>query len=64
MKKSLLGRPRLDLDLKEIFKSVPRHGQVMAAAEELCCSDSYIHGRLKKANLTLRKVLDGEGPDE
>ncbi len=63
MKKSLQGRPRLNLKMIEILSSIRRHGQVVAAADELDCSDSYIHGRLKRANLTLRKVLDGDVSD-
>ena len=61
MKTTLRGRPRLDLDLRAILEAVRRHGQVVAAARDLGCSDSYIHVRLKKVGLSLREVL--EAPD-
>ncbi len=56
--RSLRGRPRLDLDLDLILKAVREHGQVVAAARELRCSDAYIHVRFKRAGLTLQEVLD------
>lgn len=61
MKTTLRGRPRLDLDLRTILEAVRHHRQVMAAARELGCSDAYIHVRLKRVRLSLRKVL--EAPD-
>ena len=39
------------------MEAVRRHGQVVAVAGELRCSDAYIHIRLKGAGLTLVKVL-------
>ena len=42
----------------EILEVVRRYRNVMAAARELGCSDSYIHVRFKKAGLTLREVLE------
>ncbi len=61
MKKSLRGRPRLNLALPQILKAVRRHGQVVAAARELGCSDAYIHVRFKQVGLTLGQVLDASG---
>ena len=58
MKKTLRGRPRLNLELAHILEAVRRHGQVVAAARELSCSDAYIHVRLKRAGLTLGRVLE------
>jgi hypothetical protein len=58
MKKTLRGRPRLNLELTQILEAVRRHRQVMAAARDLRCSDAYIHVRLKGAGLTLVEVLD------
>lgn len=55
---SLRGRPRLNIELPQILEAVRQHGQVMAAATELRCSDAYIHVRFKRAGLTLREVLD------
>ena len=61
MKTTLRGRPRLDLDLLAILEAVRRHRQVIAAARDLGCSDTYIHVRLKKVGLNLKEVL--EAPD-
>ena len=58
MKRTLRGRPRLDLALRDILEAVRRHGQVVAAAAELGCSDAYIHVRMKAVGLTLRDVLE------
>ena len=55
--KSLRRRPRLNLKLGQIIKVVQRHQQVMAAARELGCSDTYIHVRLKGTGQTLAQVL-------
>ncbi len=60
MKKTLRGRPRLPLTLWQVLEAVKRHGQVVAAARELRCSDAYIHMRLKRVGLTLRAVLEAE----
>ena len=58
MVKTLRGRPRLDLELSQILEAVRRHAQVVAAARELGCSDSYIHVRLRQVGLTLAEVLE------
>jgi hypothetical protein len=58
MNKTLRGRPRRDLELAHILEAVRRHGQAVAAAHELGCSDAYIHVRLKQVSLTLREVLN------
>ena len=62
MRKTFRGRPKLNLELPAILEAVRRHGQVMAAARELGCSDAYIHVRLKRVELTLADVL--EAPPE
>ena len=70
MTPSMRGRPRLNLQLEQIILAVRRHQQIMTAARELGCSDSYIHVRLKGVGLTLaqileasdlRSLLDGQG---
>ncbi len=61
MKTTLRGRPNLDLDLAQILRAVRRHGQVMAAARELGCSDAYIHVSMEGVGLMLAQVL--ESPD-
>ena len=60
MKKTLRGRPKLNIALPEIIEAVRRHGQVMAAARELGCSDAYIHVKFKQAGKTLNDVLDAD----
>lgn len=57
MKKQLRGRPRLPLTMRQVLEAVHRHGQIVAAAREIKCSDAYIHMRLKRAGLTLWEVL-------
>ena len=57
------GRPRLNLRLAYILEAVRRHGKVLAAAQELVCSDAYIHVRLKEAGLTLKQVLEADNLD-
>lgn len=58
MEKTMRARSRLNLELARILETVRRHGQIVAAAHELRCSDAYIHVRLKQAGLTLAEVLD------
>ena len=60
MKSTLRGRPRLNLDMRQILTVVRRCQQVMAAAHELGCSDAYIHVRFKEDGLSLRQVLDAD----
>ena len=58
MNKTLRGRPPLNLGLNQILEAVQRHGQVVAAAREIGCSDAYIHVRLKREGLSLLQVLE------
>jgi len=46
--------------LEWIIEAVRETGYAARAAEELGCSDAYIHQRLKAAGLTLADVLGGE----
>jgi hypothetical protein len=64
MRKTLRGRPRLNINLAHILEAVRRHRQVVAAARELRCSDAYIHVRLKQVGLTLGKILEAPDPEE
>ena len=64
MARSLRGRPRLDIPLDVIIEAVRRHGQVMAAAKELHCSDAYIHMMLKRSGLSLQQVLEATDSTE
>lgn len=60
MKKTMRGRPRLNIEQDLILEAVRRHRQVVGAARELGCSDGYIHVRLKEVGLSLRDVLDAD----
>ena len=64
MKRTMRGRPRLELELDQILDAVRRHQQVMAAARELGCSDAYIQVRLKAAGISLWDVLESDEPTE
>jgi hypothetical protein len=58
MRKTLRGRPALNIPLERVIEAVKNHGQVVAAAKELGCSAAYIHGRFKLAGLDLKQVLE------
>ncbi len=52
------AQPRLNIETSPIIESVRRHGQMMAAARELGCSDAYTHVRFNWEGRTLGDVLD------
>ena len=58
MRKSLRGRPRLNIAITTILREVHNQRQIVAAAKKLGCSQAYIHAALKIAGLTLRDVLE------
>lgn len=64
MRRTLRGRPSLNIPLARIVEAVRHHRQVVAAARELGCSDSYIHKQFKLAGLTLAEVLEIPNLDE
>lgn len=51
IKKTLRGSPKLDIPLDRILRAVRRHGQLVAAARELRCSQAYFHNRMKEVVL-------------
>ncbi len=63
MQKPPRGRPRLELELRDILTAIRRHGRILLAARAFACSDAYIHGRLKEAGLTLADVLGAPSVD-
>ena len=63
IERTLRGRPRLDIPLDRILCAVRRHGQVVAAARELGCSQAYIHKHMKEVGLTLVEVLATQDPE-
>jgi len=54
-----LGRRRLNIPLKNVCESLKAHRNVVAAANELGCSEAYIFGVLKANGLKLRDVING-----
>jgi predicted nicotinamide N-methyase len=58
VRKSLRGRPRLDIEMGLILMAVRERQKVTTAARELDCSPAYIHARLRAAGLTLAEVLE------
>ena len=54
-----LGRRRLNIPLKNVCESLKAHRNVVAAANELGCSEAYIFGVLKANGLKLRDVSMG-----
>lgn len=52
-----LGRKRLNIPLKNVLESLQTHHNVVAAASELGCSESYIFGVLKNNGLRLKDVV-------
>ena len=55
---AITGRPRLDIELREILEAVRRCRTVMGAARELQCSAAYVHAKLREAGLSRAQVLD------
>ena len=60
MRRTLRGRPALNIPLERIIEAVRETGYAARAAGELGCSDAYIHQRLKAVGLTLADVLGGD----
>ena len=62
MKKTLRGRPRLNVEMEDILKAVRHQRQVVGAARKLGCSPAYIHARLKESRITLGELLEDPEP--
>ena len=57
-----LGRKPLNIPLKNVCESLQAHRSVVAAANELNCSQGYIFKVLKDNELKLKDVIvDGKG---
>lgn len=52
-----LGRPRLNIALKNICEALRLHRSVAEAAKELGCSEGYIFSALKANGLRLRDII-------
>ena len=52
-----LGRKRLNIILKNVCESLQAHRSVVAAAQELGCSQAYIFKVLKANGLKLKDVV-------
>ena len=57
-----LGRKRLNISLKNVCECLQAHHSVVAAANELNCSQGYIFNILKDNGLKFKDVIvDGKG---
>jgi len=54
-----LGRKPLNIPLKNVCESLKAHHNVVAAAQELGCSQAYIFGVLKANGLRPKDVIKG-----
>ena len=52
-----LGRKPLNMPLKIVCEALQAHGSVVAAAQELNCSQGYIFNVLKANGLRLKDVV-------
>ena len=59
-----LGRKRLNIPLKNVCEALRAHCSVVAAAQELGCSQAYIFGVLKANGLKLKSVIVAQGTDK
>jgi len=55
-----LGRKRLNIPLKNVCESLQAHRSVVAAAQELGCSQGYIFNILKTNELSSKDVIEGK----
>ncbi len=55
-----LGRRPLNIPLKNICEALQEHHSVVAAAQELNCSQGYIFAVLKANGLKLKDVIEGK----
>ena len=55
-----LGRKRLNIPLKNVCECLRAHRNVVAAAQELNCSQAYIFAALKANGLKLKDVIEGK----
>lgn len=54
------GRKPLNIPLKNVCEALQAHKNVVAAADELNCSQGYIFGVLKANGLKLQNVIKGK----
>jgi hypothetical protein len=55
-----LGPKPLNIPLKNVCESLWAHRSVVAAANELNCSEAYIFAALKANGLKLKDVIEGK----
>jgi len=53
-----LGRPPLNISLKNVCESLLAHGSVAEAAQTLNCSQGYIFNALRANGLRLKNVIN------
>ena len=54
-----LGRKRLNLPLKNVYKAIRDTSTGAAAGRLLCCSESYVFMILRRQNLKIKDIRDG-----
>lgn len=52
-----LGRKPLNIPLKNVYECLRKYRSVVRAAQELGCSEAYVHKVLKANGLGLRDIL-------
>jgi len=52
-----LGRKRLNIPLKNVCETLQAHRDIVAAAQELNCSQAYIFGILRANGLKLKDII-------
>ena len=57
-----LGHKRLNIPLKNVRACLQTHRSVVAAANELGCSQAYIFGVLKANGMKLKDIIGGKMP--
>ena len=62
MEIQLGGRPRLDIPVEKVYRTVLENGSLSAAARELGCSRDYIRQRLASVGLSVRHAINGREP--
>jgi hypothetical protein len=52
-----LGRPKLNIPLKNIYDALTKYASIRAAAQHLGCSPGYIYRELKKVGMRPKNIL-------
>ena len=58
-----LGRKPLNITLKNVCEALQAHHSIVAAAQELKCSQGYIFNALKTNGLNLKDVIEQQSQE-